>query len=146
MLTVRPSGYVTRSTLTVKMRPWNTTFFCARMSLIVFRKYLVEDCLQVRRKRRFELHFPSVGRVMEHQPEGVQKRTVEAEQRPQVAHHPASQAAIGGVSHDGVSDFAEMDADLVRPAGGNCHMDERHAGQVKRFGHARGGGPGAPCR
>src|SRR5689334_10639617 len=113
------------------MRPWNTTFFCAMMSLIVFRQNLVEDRLQILRERRLELHFPPVRRMMKHQSERVKERPIQGQQRTELAHHTAPQPSISGIAHDGMPDFAEMHPDLVRAAGVNGHVNQRDARKMQ---------------
>ena len=49
----------------------------------------------------------------------------------------AVHAAVGRVADDRVADGAQMHADLMRTAGGDRDLDERHALEVPREGHAR---------
>ena len=63
--------------------------------------------------------------MREAQPARVQERPLEAHHRPQVVADAPVHAAIGLVADDRMADRAEVDADLVRPSGGDRDLDER---------------------
>src|ERR1044071_6719243 len=117
----------------------------ACVSLIVVRKNVVEHGLKIVGQRRLEGHFPPVRRMMKHESACMQKRTFEGEHRTQIARHPSMDAAIEGVADDGMSDSAEMYADLMRATGGDGDVQQRHARQMKSFGNPGGRGAGAAC-
>ena len=66
----------------------------------------------------------------------VQEGTFEPHYRAQVLPDAAVHAAVGLVADDRVADGAQMHADLMSTAGGDCDPDERHSLEVPREGHA----------
>src|SRR4029079_9417802 len=106
------------------------------MSLIVVRKNLIEYRLQIVRHRAFEFHPASIGRVMEHEPEGVQKGPLESEHGSKRSGHSSSHASVHRIADNWMPDFAEVHANLMRPSGCDRHMNERDARKMEGLGDA----------
>ena len=79
---------------------------------------MVKRRLQLRRQRGFDVDALPGERMREGEAGRVQELALEAE---------LTGPAVDGVSGDGESDGGEMDADLMRPARLELHVEERVA-------------------
>ena len=81
--------------------------------------------------------------MREDEPMRVEERPLESEHRPQIRSDACAVAAVRGIADDRMADGAEVDADLVRPAGLDGDLAQRHAAIVSRARDARHGVPRA---
>src|SRR5881394_3044173 len=77
-------------------------------------RQLVDYALQIVRQRTLEFHPPVLRRVGEGQARRMEKRTLQMRDRAQIAGDAPVDTAVDRVADDGMSDLAEVDADLVR--------------------------------
>src|SRR6266536_1954701 len=78
---------------------------------------LVDHLLEIRGQLAGELHAPVFDRMREREACGVEERTIEMRDGAKVAWHAAMNAAIERVADDRVADSAQMDTNLMGPAG-----------------------------
>jgi len=79
--------------------------------------YFIEHCLQIWRQGRIELDATAVPRMRKCQSRGMQERAFETLDGAQVCRGSPVYASVRLIADDGMSDRAEVDADLMRAAG-----------------------------
>ena len=93
---------------------------------------VIEHCLQVRRKRRLELHAAAVGRMREGQSQRVEERPLESKHGQEIGGDALARAAVRGVAHDRMADGAQVHANLMRAPGRDRDLAQRDAAQMLR--------------
>ena len=105
---------------------------------------VVDHGLQVGRQRRVEVDPAAVaGWVNDSRAECRNGRSSRITARRSVG-DAAVHAAVHRVADDRMADGVEVHADLMRAAGRDRHLQQRHARKVPRPGHPRHGAAGAP--
>ena len=93
----------------------------------------VDYRLQILGQGAYKFQPSSIRGVLERETRGVKKGTLETRDDAQVARHPPSNTAVQRVAHGGMTDNAQVDADLMRAAGVNRDSRERQ-GAAERLG------------
>ena len=91
-----------------------------------------ENIHQVVGQRGRKFHPMSVTRVRDREPFGVQERTIQALHRAKISGDAPVHTAIHRIAHDGMSNCAEMHANLVSPARVDRNAAQCHTPEVAR--------------
>ena len=83
--------------------------------------------LQVGWQLSVEGHDPSVCRVLEGEMRRVEEWPLQVLYRAKVRRRMPMSTAVDRIANDGMTDRAEMDADLMGPASRDRHPDQGHA-------------------
>jgi hypothetical protein len=93
--------------------------------------------LQIQRQRRIEFNLPSIRRMCKQQARGVEERSLQALDGAKVSCGPAMHSSVCRITHNRMANRAQMDADLMRAARRDCHMEQRYAIEIARESHSR---------
>src|ERR1041385_937338 len=85
----------------------------------------IQNDLQIRRQIGDELHAAAVAWMREREPRGVEKRPLQVRNRADIAGHAAMHAAIERIADHRMADGAQVNANLMRPAGVYRDLAER---------------------